>query len=168
MKSKVLITVGAIMIAIAGLLFFFNGNDEKEKGSSDVKVKDVAYEILDDSVELDKAIEEWKKKNVAKEGFYAEKTKEETFVLISAGKKDTTGYGISLNAVKQKGDKVTVEYEVIPPAKDDKVEKKETIPHMVLRVASKDVEVLGKIAPLETQVEAQKEPSKEDSKTKEK
>lgn len=167
MKSKVLITIGFIMILVAGLLGACDdGKKEKDGDSSGNKVKEVSYEILDDSVELDKEIVDWKKKNVSKEGFFVQKTKSETFVLISGGKKTTTGFGISLNDVKQKGNKVTIEYEVVKPAVGDTVEQKQTTPHMVLRVASKDVEVLGKIAPLESQNPDTKEQPSEDKKNK--
>jgi hypothetical protein len=150
-KKKVLIGIGLLALLIAGL-FFYNMNNKAEKETKPTeKDAPIAYEILDESVELTEEVDSWLKDNLNKEGFYTKKTDKEVFVLISGGKQKTTGYGISLNAVKQDGLMVHVDYEVIAPAKTEEVEKKETTPHMVLRVASKNAEVKGKVVPLEPQ-----------------
>lgn len=135
----------ATIIFILGLgvaISVLNQNNHKEKPVVDMK-KPIHYEILDDSVKLPKGVQEWMKENVKKEGFYTKKNNKETFVLISGGTKPTTGYGISLLSVEERTNGINVTYEIISPNKNDKVEKKETNPHMILRLETKGKEVVG-------------------------
>ncbi|WP_180953905.1 protease complex subunit PrcB family protein [Bacillus sp. M6-12] len=155
MKNKAWIGLGIVVALLLVAFFVYNGTKDNAKDTVDKnkKVEPIAYEILDDSVQLDKEVDKWLDENLDKDGFYTKKTDKEIFVLISGGKQKTTGYGISLNAVKQEGVNVNVEYEVLAPAKNAEVETKETNPHMVLRVASKEAKVEGKIAPLEVKTD---------------
>jgi PrcB C-terminal len=161
LKNKAWIRLGIIVVLLIAGFFLYKATtgNEKETTKESVKAEPIAYEILDDSVALDKEVDSWLEKNLDKEGFYTKKTDKEVFVLISGGEQKTTGYGISLNAVKQESQNIQVEYEVIAPSNKEEVQKKETNPHMILRVASKDAKVVGKIAPLEE--------AKQDTKSKE-
>lgn len=155
-RSMIRFGIVAVLLVVAFFLYKSISDNNKEKELQNKVTKTVAYEILDDSVQLDKEVDKWMNQNLKKEGFYAKKTDKETFILISGGTQKTTGYGISLNAVDQKKANMRVEYEVIAPSPADKVEKKETTPHMILRISSKDVQVKGLVASLDD-----KHPSKE-------
>jgi hypothetical protein len=146
MKKKIWIAISVVLALLAGGYGAINMNKEKPKEVKKKVEVPTKYEILDDSVKVQTDAQKWLDETVKKEGFHTKKTDKETFVLISGGKKETTGYGISLNAVKEEKDKIIVEYEVVAPSKTDKVEKKEHIPHMTLRFVTKDKPITGTVA----------------------
>lgn len=148
MKSKWLIRSAIyLVLAVCALLLYLNGSD-KEDTKDVIKSEKFSYEILDTSVELTDDVSKWLDDNKNKEGFYTKTTKEDVFVLISGGIQKTSGFGISLNKVEQKGQVFHIEYEVMKPSKSDKVDKKKSTPFMLLRVNSDKAEVKGEIAPI--------------------
>jgi len=161
-KTQIFIGVIFILLAIGCAIFFTqtNNKEEKEDNEKIVAVKDATkYEILDSNVALEKPVKEWLDKNLKKEGFYKHTTKKETYVLLSGGEQSTSGFGISLNAVVETKNKVSIDYEVLSPDKNAKVENKESNPHMLVRFATTKKEIKHeKVTP---EVEKAPTPTKE-------
>ncbi|WCK57068.1 hypothetical protein PP175_28175 (plasmid) [Aneurinibacillus sp. Ricciae_BoGa-3] len=143
-SNKIAIAIILVLIVGIGCFLYFS----KPKPIPKVPPKPVKFEILDSSVKLAPEVEKWMKSNEKKQGFYTVKTSKEVFVLLSGGVRNTTGYGISLNAEKETTDGIELQYEVVAPNKNQKVVSKQTNPHMLLRFETTTKPITGKIVPL--------------------
>ncbi|MFJ8528571.1 protease complex subunit PrcB family protein [Bacillus sp. NPDC094106] len=106
--------------------------------------KEIKYEILDKSVLTEADMKSWYEKSYKEKGVHFKSDKEHTYIVVSDGKKATSGYGIELFDVRKANEDIVIGYNVIKPDKNKNVEKKENYPHLILRIEAEKGKVIGK------------------------
>lgn len=156
-KKRITFFIGILLMVgmIIGVFVLLGEKHQEDKTKDISKEEKIAPEIIDDSVILSKDVTAWIEENKSKEGFYTKKADNGTFVLISGGEKNTTGYGIALNGVEQTNKKIIVKYEIVEPTEGQKVENQKSNPKMLMRFATTDYKIEGKVTTLES-MEAEK------------
>lgn len=106
---------------------------QKKLNAVTTELNDIKYEILDESVLSEELLKKWIEENKKTAGVYQTSNDKYTFILISGGEKDTTGYGIALNGVEGTKKEIKIKYQVITPDNADLSTKEKSHPSMVLR-----------------------------------
>ncbi|SME50684.1 hypothetical protein BACERE00183_04573 [Bacillus cereus] len=107
--------------------------------------KEIKYELLDESVLNEGDMKSWYEKSSKEKGVHSKTDKEHTYIVISEGKKFTTGYGIELFDVRKANKDIVVGYNVVEPEKNTSIEEKESYPHMIIRIKAEEGKVVGKL-----------------------
>lgn len=146
MKGNTKIILAIVLLALIGIGAYFGYTKyTANKAKAIAKAKDVHYEVLDGSVlqsdMLKKLISDNKDSNCVKSA----SDDKFTYILISGGKQDTTGYGMNLKKLNGELKQVVVDYSVVPPVNKTNVEKKESHPHMVIRIPKDSRAIKGNL-----------------------
>lgn len=131
--GKIISMVISICLLIGFGLYGYKQYNQKQEDKL-AKAQDIKYEVLDESVLSTDVLKEWVDENKKAEGVYSNSDDEYTYILIAGGKKDTTGYGISLEKLNGDMKNIGVQYKVISPENPNIIENEESYPNMVIRL----------------------------------
>ena len=115
-KIKRIIIIVLILLVGVGILY----SVDKYNKSYHADKLSFKYELLDNSVVLDKEVTKWITNKSKEEGAYSFKNNNSVYVLISQAGKD---YNICLNKILENNNSVKIEYEFIKS--DNKNSKKQ-------------------------------------------
>lgn len=109
--------------------------------SSKEKLADLDFTVVDE-IDLPQEIKtllEEKKGNEFRVVFTA---KENMYIAVGYGAKDTSGYSIAVNELYQSTDSICIKTSLIPPAKGENVVKQTTYPYIVVMLENMDCPVI--------------------------
>lgn len=131
--GKVLVIILIIGIILGCLYWGYSKYSAKQQAEA-IIARDLKYEVLDESALHTDTLKQWVSENKEIKGVHSTFDNEYTYILISGGKQDTTGYGISLEKLNGQIKNIGVQYKVIAPDNPNIIEKTQSYPNMVIRL----------------------------------
>ncbi|HCL4479958.1 TPA: protease complex subunit PrcB family protein [Clostridium botulinum] len=144
-EKKKIIIYAVLTIVLLGIIGFGINAYIQKSNVETAKLKNIKYEILDQSVLSENKLKTWIGKNKKSPGIYQTSNNKYTFVLISGGEKDTTGYGIALNGVEGTKENVKIKYQIIASDNPSLNKREKSYPLMVLRYLKDSRTVVGEV-----------------------
>lgn len=144
-NTKAIIAIVILVLIVIGAYIGYSKYQTNQKATL-AKAQDIKYEVLDESVIQTEILKRWVDENQKQgKGVYNTNDDKFTYILISGGKQDTTGYGINLKKLNGELKQIIVDYSVIKPINNSNIETKESYPHMIIRLPKDSRDIKGNL-----------------------
>lgn len=141
--KMILVCVILVLIGIGAYLGYSKYTASQQEALK--TAQDIHYEVLDESVLQEDIMKRWVDENKLNGDVSFTNDDKFTYILISGGKQETTGYGINLKKLNGELKKIVVDYSVIAPVNNVNVEKTESYPHMIIRLPKDSRNIEGNL-----------------------